>query len=336
MFSLTFAVAAPLVGAATGRWRRDVALLAGIGVFVAGNIATAIAPTFPLALAARVVTALGACLMTPSASALTVALVAPERRGRALAMVMGGLMAASALGVPLGLVVGRTSWRHTLWALAGLGLLAGLAVAVRVPPVRTPAPPLPQRLRPLGNPRVLLVAATSVLALTANFSIFTYASALTRGSGGSLLAVLTAFGVASVVGNVVAGQVADRLGGAYATLTSVGGMVLTLLLLPPSLSAGPGWTLVVFAANGFFGGMLTVPQQHRVVAVDPASAPVLIALLSSAVYVGFSGAALFGGAVIDRLGAGGLPWAAAGLMLVPVALTLLAPDLRREGSVSAA
>ncbi|MFC2446949.1 MAG: MFS transporter, partial [Corynebacterium matruchotii] len=59
-FSITFALAAPILGAITGGLRRDTALKLGLIGFIIGNAATALAPTFGLALAARILTALGA------------------------------------------------------------------------------------------------------------------------------------------------------------------------------------------------------------------------------------------------------------------------------------
>jgi predicted MFS family arabinose efflux permease len=68
--------------------------VASIAVFVVGSIATALAPTFGLSLGGRVVTAIGAALFTPTASAVAATLVAPEQRGRALAIVVRGCPSA--------------------------------------------------------------------------------------------------------------------------------------------------------------------------------------------------------------------------------------------------
>jgi hypothetical protein len=59
-------------------------------VFVAANLGGA-APNLTLVLVARVAAALGAAMFTPTASAAVVALAGPERRGRALSLILGGL-----------------------------------------------------------------------------------------------------------------------------------------------------------------------------------------------------------------------------------------------------
>jgi predicted MFS family arabinose efflux permease len=58
--------------------------------FVAANLGGA-APNLTLLLVARVAAALGAAMFTPTASAAVVALAGPERRGRALSLILGGL-----------------------------------------------------------------------------------------------------------------------------------------------------------------------------------------------------------------------------------------------------
>ncbi|MFJ1607885.1 MFS transporter [Streptomyces sp. NPDC088253] len=70
--------------------------------------------------ATRVLAAAGAALYTPTANAVATSLVEPERRGRAIAVVMGGLTVATALGVPLGTWIGRTDWRLTMWLVTAL------------------------------------------------------------------------------------------------------------------------------------------------------------------------------------------------------------------------
>jgi DHA1 family inner membrane transport protein len=124
VFALTFAVAAPVLGAATSSMHRRSALLMALSIFVIGNGATALGTTYGVVMAARIVTAAGAGIITSSASSTAATIAPPERRGRALAFVMGGLTLALALGLPLGTLIGRSDWHLTLWAVAALGLAA--------------------------------------------------------------------------------------------------------------------------------------------------------------------------------------------------------------------
>jgi len=131
-FALTFALSAPVLGAVTSALDRRATLLVALAVFVIGNAATALGPSYPVVLVARVVTALGAGLIGTAAFSAAAMLAPPERRGRALAFVMGGLTVAMALGLPAGTLIGAAEWRVTLWVVTGVGLvgaaLSGLGV----------------------------------------------------------------------------------------------------------------------------------------------------------------------------------------------------------------
>src|SRR6266851_535472 len=149
VYAAAYAVLTPIMAALTARWPRRRVLLCGLVVFVFGNLATALSPGLALVLASRAVAGLGAAMFTPAASASAAALVPPERRGRALAMVIAGLSAATALGAPTGTVIGTLgSWRLTMWFVAALGALAALGVAALLP--RIPGPPPRGRRRRHG------------------------------------------------------------------------------------------------------------------------------------------------------------------------------------------
>ena len=67
-------------------------------------------------------------------ASLAAALAPPARRGRALAIVTGGISLAVALGVPLGALIGtRFGWRMTFVGVAGLAGLACCGLLVGMP-----------------------------------------------------------------------------------------------------------------------------------------------------------------------------------------------------------
>ena len=82
-YALSTAALAPLMLVLTGRWRRKRALCFGMAVFALGNTLCALAPDFATLVAGRILMGVGA-MFTPIAAGIAVALVEPERRGRAL------------------------------------------------------------------------------------------------------------------------------------------------------------------------------------------------------------------------------------------------------------
>src|SRR3546814_1367590 len=79
-FAATYAVAAPIMAALTGRFERRAVLLLSLAVFTAANLAAAFAPDFHTLLILRIGMAVFACLYTPAAGALAGAMVPPIDR----------------------------------------------------------------------------------------------------------------------------------------------------------------------------------------------------------------------------------------------------------------
>lgn len=336
VFAVAYAVCAPVLAAATGRLPRRVLLAASLAVFVVGAVATALAPTFSLALGGWVVTAVGAALFVPAASAVATALAAPERRGRALAIVLGGMSAGSALSVPIGTALGAAvGWRATIWFVAALGLVGAIGIVALLPAVPTPpAVELRRRLAPLGDRRVATVLLATLLVMAGGYTVYTYVSLVfdraTGGSGTLLAVLLFAFGVGGVVGNLGAGALTDRLGSRTVVNLAVAVLAINSALLPLSSSYFET-ALVAMAAWGVSGWAIVVPQQHRLISISPGSAPLVVALNSSALYLGVALSGPIGAAGIGLVGAHRLGLLAAGLLVLGLLASEVAHRFGRPG-----
>ncbi|MFH8346846.1 MFS transporter [Streptomyces sp. NPDC018045] len=324
VFALGYAVLAPPLATVTARWPRQRLLLTALAVFTLGNALSALAPTYPLLLATRLLAAAGAALYTPAASAAAASLVPPERRGRALATVMGGMTVATALGVPLGTYIGDADWRLTMWLVVALGAvaLAGLAVLLRGIPAPTAAPGLRERLVPLGNRRVLGGIGTTFLFFLAVQSVYIYLATAMRpatgGDAGRLTLIMFVGGLSSVAGSWLGGRAVDRLGVrpvlvTGAAVTAAGYLALPWLSL--TMAGALGYVLVV----QLFAWGMAVALAHRTASLDPANAPLLLSLNSSALYLGMAAGGGVGSAAIGLLGPHWFPLASGALVLLALA-----------------
>lgn len=316
VFALTIAVAAPVLGWLLSALDRRKALQLALAVFVVGNIVTALSPSYPIIMVARFVTALGAATITATAASAAVAIAPEERRGRAMAMVIGGLTLSTALGMPLGNLIGSVDWRLTLWVVACLGIIAAVGVSVTLPRVSLPAVSLVVRLAPLRQVDVLTILGATALIMAGHYTVYTYLGAITAGAtAGSFTnaftLILVAWGVGVLAGNFLAGFWADKGSGPGAALAALGGGTLLLAISPLTVSHLIAVT-VWAAVWGTTDGMASVVQQHRLVAIAPASAPLLFGLNSSAIYLGVAAGGLIGG--------GALEWMAPTLLGVPAAV----------------
>ncbi|MFJ3220494.1 MFS transporter [Kitasatospora sp. NPDC086801] len=341
VFALGYALLAPVLAALTARWPRRRLLLTALAVFSAANALSALAPDYGLLLATRVLAAAGAALYTPTANAVATTLVAPERRGRALATVLGGMTVATALGVPLGTWVGRSDWRMTMWLVTALGVaaLAGLALLLRDLPAPVAAPGLRARLAPLGQRRVLGAAATTLAFFLAFQCVYIYlATAVSGATGGDanrLSLVLLTAGVMSVAGSWLGGRLVDRVGVRRVLLTGSTVAAGAFAALPWLGRSMPG-ALVYAAVVPLAGWAVSVALPHRLASIDPGNAPLLISLNSSALYLGTAAGGVAGSAAIAVLGGRWFPFAAAGLALVAaVTAAVTAAATTRDGRAGA-
>lgn len=320
--ALTYAVSAPVLSTMVSRWERRRLLWSSLGLFVVSNVATALAPDFVTLTAARVLGAIGASLFTPTAVVIASDLVPLDRRGRAVSVVLSGLTLATVIGVPAGVLLNDVfGYQGLFWLVAALGVIASLALRV-LPAV--PAPPpirLGERVGVLRNRAVVLVLTVSALASLADFAGYTYAApmleSLTGASAGTLGVLLFVYGAAGATGNVVVGRVTDRFGSGVGIVGSLLVLTAGLALLPLAGTALPV-SAVLLALWGFGGWGIMPAVQHRLIALKPALASVVIAFNSSAMYLGMGLGGVTGGAVVSRWG-----WEALGPASAAVAVLAL-------------
>jgi predicted MFS family arabinose efflux permease len=313
IFSITYALGSPIIATLTGRWDRRVLLGGGLALFLLGLVGQALATSFAVMAAGRVVAAIGAAAFQSNAYVMAGLLAGEQRRGRALAAVTAGTSLSTVLGVPFGVLIGQWwGWRAVLWTIAALAALTAVGVP-RLPRAHVPATSMRARLRVLTRPAVLAVLAATAAVVAPTFLLISYLPAVLGASaaGGRLVLVLLASGLGGILGNRLVGRLVDGRGALPVLLVGVGGAAVSYGALVPAQS-WYGSTLVLIFVIGAFGGLTITPQQHRLFDVAPDVATVALGLNGSAIYVGAALGAAIGGATLDLTSASALP-AAAGL-----------------------
>lgn len=340
VYALGVTFGAPVITALTGRLGRKSLLLGLMALFVVGNTAAALSPTYELLLVARVLSAFAHGVFFSVGSTIAADLVPPNRRASAIALMFMGLTVAIVTGVPLGTFIGQSfGWRATFWGVAGLGVIAFAAVAALLPSNLSKAPParLIDQVRVLGSGRLLLVFAMTALGYGGTFVAFTYlASILEKISGfasSSVSLILVLYGAAIAVGNLAGGRIADR--NPVKALIGLFALQAAVLAIFTFTAVSPVWTLVTLGALGFLsfanvpGLQLYVVQLakiHRPAAVDVASA-----LNIAAFNLGIALGAWIGGLVVaSPFGLGMTPLVGAVLVVGALGLTLWSGALDRK------
>ncbi len=299
VYAITYALMAPTLAAFAARVPRKVLLLSSLVLFVLANLATAVAPSFTVALITRALAGLGAAMFAPTATGAAAMMVPPEKRGFALSVVIAGLTGATALGSPIGAVIGGLGdWRWTMVFVSALA--AGSAIGVWALLSHIALPPkvsLAQRVAPIADPRVALTLASTLLYMTGQFTIYTYFMVVFDRvlSGNTLLigALMVLWGSCGTACNLFVGRLIDSIGNRRAIVTML--VILAAVLATLQWSGAHLWTTAIaLAVWGSVGWGLLVPQQHRLVLLAPQSAPVVLGLNTSFTYLAVTAAGLIG------------------------------------------
>lgn len=346
VFAVAYAVGSPVLVTLTEKVPRRWLIVAALVLFAVANGAAAIAPSFGLLLAARVAAALGAAVLTPVAGAVAADLAAPEKQGRALSLVIGGMTVAWVVGIPLGTLVGdEFGWRASFVMVGALAAVAAVAVAAVLPDVdNPPVAGLRSMFALAGRAAILAVLGITSLGVAAGFVVLTYVRPLLEGltgfGGGGIGALLLVFGVASIAGNSLGGYWADRRG----YRGGVGGIlvVLALSLLSFSLltvaDAGSG-TAVLGAVAALItwsvAGFAIIPlQQYRLIRTVPESRNTVLSLNASAIYLGQGVGSALGSIALGYGSIAALGWV--GALCAGAALILLLASIRSTKGEAAA
>ena len=321
--AVAMALGAPLLAALLGRWDRRRLLSFALGWYALGHAACAAMPDFAWLWPVRMACVLGAAVFTPQAAAVIGVLAPPAERGRAIATIFLGWSLASVLGMPLAALVAETlSWRAAFGGVALLAAGAAWGVWRALPDGVRPEPmSLASWRRALGHPVLMGMVAITALSGAGQFTLFSYFAPYFRTVLGASPAETSAlflwFGVFGVLGNLLLTRWIDRVGaGAGATL-ALALMALTVLLWP--LAGGVAamalvlvpWALGCFSSNS--------AQQARLATAAPPYASALLALNTSAIYLGQGLGAAGGGLLLSVHGYEALHWAALAWLVAAVA-----------------
>ncbi|MDJ1130560.1 MFS transporter [Streptomyces iconiensis] len=338
VFSVTYAVSAPVLAVLTARLPRKALVVGGLVVFAVANVATALAPGYGLLMVMRVVTALVAASITPAVFGLAGRLSAPERIGRSIGTVAAGLTVSLFVGVPVGTLVGDAfGWRATFVAVAVFTVVVAAAAAYFLPHLTgAPEVTVAEKLRILRRPAILTCVGGTVLGASSGLMTYTYIAPVTEnltGKNGAVLALFIAVvGVAGAVGTFAGGRLTDRWGADKALLASFTGLVVAtgaLALIGAMADHGaPVWLVALaLALWGFAAWGFNPPMNTRVIQLAKEAGTEAVALNTSGLYIGIALAGGVGGAALATYNGTGVSLTATAIGLA--ALVLMIITIRR-------
>ena len=316
-----------LAGWVSGFDRRKLLALSLLG-YAVGHALCAAMPSYAALLPLRALTMLGAAVFTPQAGAAIGFMSPPEHRGRAIAFIFLGWSLASVLGLPMANWIGETyGWRYAFSVIALLSLVAAAWVYAVMPSgVRPAAISLAAWKDAFATPSLMAIVAVTFLFGAGQFTLFAYFTPYFRDvlhattNQSSLLLIW--FGIFGVIGNLALARFIDRTGAHLAATAMVCLMALSFLIWPfVSGVVGVGLAMIPWAFGCFSSNSA---QQARLSAAAPALASALLALNTSAIYLGQAAGASSGGWLIAHLGYAALSWVGLAWLIACIATSLWA------------
>ncbi|WP_088071249.1 MFS transporter [Gottfriedia luciferensis] len=340
-YAMGVAFGAPILTALTNKISRKTLLMLLMIIFIVGNSVAALSTSFELLLVARIITSFSHGVFFAIGSTIAADVVPENKRASAIAFMFTGLTVATVTGVPLGTFIGQHfGWRSTFWAVALLGLIAIIAIAILVPKTikQAPASKFSDNLKVLTNAPLLLAFSITALGYGGTFVAFTYLAPILEKITGfapnAVSLILLVYGIAVAIGNTVGGKAANEN-----PLKALTWMFVVQAIILVVLTFTAPFKLVGVVTIFFLGilAFMNVPglqiyvvklaEKYVPTAVDIASA-----LNIAAFNIGIAIGAFIGGIIVDTIGLIHTPWIGGIMVFGAVLLSIWSASLEKRKS----
>lgn len=327
-YAIGVVIGAPTLTALSSRWTTRQTLLALMGVFIVGNSLSAIAPSYGVLMAARVLTALAHGSFFGVGAIAARRTVVPEKATRAIALMFLGLTISNVIGVPGATWLGQHfGWRLVFAGIAVIGVLTMVAIRAWLPDDNIRID-LAVELGAFRKRSVWFGLGVTTVGFGSLFAVYSYISPILTDLAGvsenGVTVVLVFFGLGTTAGALLGGWAGDRWGmRAVAGGLGAVALLLALFTLTSHNAITATITLVAFGTVAFAMGPIV---QNRIIEAAGAGGSMVSAANQGAFNVANAiGAA--GGAYVIKAGYGltGTMWvgaalAAAGAVMVTYSL----------------
>ncbi|WIB58627.1 MFS transporter [Curtobacterium sp. MCLR17_007] len=301
----------------TARLPRKGVLVATLVGYTVSNLMVALAPSFAVVCAGRVVGGVAHALFFSVASAYATRIVPPRLAGRAIAFVYSGSSLGFVVGVPLATGVGQSiGWRPAVGAVAVCAAVLAVVAAAFLPAVAGTASPHIGSPKAWARTGLLAVVTADLLLFAGHYVVYTYIGpyVIDAGLDAALVSgALLVLGGTGMIGLWLAGMFVDRAP-RQTLIAAVAAMAAAFVALPFVHGSLLGTMVVAgvwMAANGTTG-TLFMAAAIRTGGVSPDIAG---ALVNGASNIGIAGGAAIGGQVLGLTGMQMLPVAGAVVLL---------------------
>src|SRR5690625_1513242 len=305
IFSLVFAISAPILLVVTAKVERKKLSLLSLFIFFIGNIIAIFSPSFSVLMIARIISAASGSLLIVLCITIASSIVPQKHVGRAIGIVVMGISGSLVFGVPIGLMLGNSfGWRAPFILITGLTLLLIIGIYYFMEKIAPqPSIPLKQQLATLKNSKILFAHITMFLFLAGHMVLYAYFTPFLKtilGLDATWVSIVyLVFGVAAITGGGLGGTLADRFGAKPVILTVITVFAIAMFSIPVATFSLTIF-LIIMVIWGMMNWAITPALQSYLIESAPETAAIQQSLNNSALHFGIAFGSLVGGVVIER------------------------------------
>jgi DHA1 family inner membrane transport protein len=341
-YALGLSIGGPILTALTIKLGRRGLLWSTMAVWLALNLVAVLTANFAAFVAVRAITGSLQGLFVGLAFTTGISMVPPEKIGRAFSAVIGGFAVSTALGVPIGTLIGEaSSWQGAFLAIIGLGVLVLAALVLVIPHVPSGgAGNAWTQARHAFAPRVLAALGLCVLLFAGPYATLTYITPfldqVTGISGALISAFLLAYGAATAIGAFGGGRFAGPHAGRAILIANV--ILVGALVFLYFVGKVPLLVALALLVWGIVGFGMVPSLQYRIVSLSGPGADLAATLPASAINAGIAIGSIVGGWALATHGASApvITGIVVSVIAIPVswATSFLKPPVTDDGRAS--
>ncbi|WP_434751318.1 MFS transporter [Paenibacillus amylolyticus] len=336
IFSLVYALSAPILLNVTARFERKNVYMVTLLVFLISNLISAFSVNFYMLMAGRMLGAAAGSLIFVLSLTLASRIVEPEYKGRAVGTITMGGSASLVLGVPIGIYVGNAfGWREVFMLIAILTVLVMVSIGLAMDRVQpAPAVSLKNQLKALWNPKMLAIHTTTLLVLAGHLTLYAYFTPFLQETIGASATAITLiymmFGLAAVAGGGIGGMLSDRLHPAKAILIVLVPFMISMAVIPFTTGLPLIAFLLLLSVWGALSWTVTPVQNSLIIKTSPETSEILISTNSGIAHAGIALGTYIGGLVIDHSSIMNTGWVGSILVCAGLVTAVLAISMKEK------
>jgi len=233
--------------------------------FILGTLFCGLANSYPLLMAARIVTGLFGGVIGSISLAIVTDLFEINQRGRVMGFIQMAFAASQVLGIPIGIYIATIwNWHATFLMIVGVAIIIYLVMLLKVKPVdahlklQSDKNPFLHLFHTISNKSYMVAFSATALLSVGGFMLMPFGSAYLVNNIGithdQLPLVFMFTGIASIIIMPLIGRISDKMD-KFVLFCCGSALAIVMILIYTNLNPVPLWQIIVINMVLFMGIM---------------------------------------------------------------------------------